>query len=104
MVSQADLLGVRPWTVREERILRELWARGVPARVIAEQLGRSESAIRYRRWMLQLRSRHRPWTPEERAAVNDWQSLKEIAQKIHRTPMAVKNMRRQLKQREGIEE
>lgn len=38
--------GVRPWTNREIRLLRELALRGDSICAIAEQLRRSESAIR----------------------------------------------------------
>lgn len=55
------------WTAAEDRLLRNLYPQGVPVRVIAERVGRSQDAVTERRRTLGLtaRPRSRPWTAAE---------------------------------------
>jgi hypothetical protein len=46
------------WTEGEDRLCSELWLKGVVARKIAEQLGRTPSAVRSRSQHLNLPQRH----------------------------------------------
>jgi hypothetical protein len=46
------------WTQEEDELCSELWLKGVIARLIAEQLGRTPSAVRSRSQHLNLPQRH----------------------------------------------
>jgi hypothetical protein len=53
------IAGSQPdWTPEEDAILRDLWDRGIPIKLIAPQIGRTPGAVRKRRDKLVLKRRH----------------------------------------------
>lgn len=55
------------WTAAENSVLRALYADGIPVRLIAARLGRSEAAVSERRRAVGMPARRlgRPWSPRE---------------------------------------
>lgn len=63
----------RPWSSEDDRVLRDAWDDGIPARTVAEQLGRTPDAVRQRAYRLGLKSNYLvvasgPQTPHGTAA------------------------------------
>ena len=90
------------WRPAEDRVLRALYPQGVPIRVIAQQLGRSEDAVSERRRTLDLpaRPRQRPWSAREdqllRAASTAGLPAAALASRLDRPAEQVRRRRRAL--------
>src|SRR5690349_10480220 len=90
------------WSEHEDRILRRLYADGVPHRAIAEAVGRSEDAVSERRRTLGMpaRSRSRPWSPLEDELLRGGTAMglpaAALATRLGRPPEEVRRRRRAL--------
>ncbi len=90
------------WTAAEDRLLRTLYAQGVPLRAISQRIGRSEHAVAERRRTLRIdaRARSRPWTSREdqlvRAGAAVGLPATVLATRLRRTPDQVRRRRHAL--------
>ncbi len=90
------------WIPEKDRLLHRLYAEGVPIRMIARQVGRSEDAVSERRRTLGLaaRPRSRPWTAAEDEFVRGGTAIDlpatVIATSLRRSPEEVRRRRRTL--------
>ena len=89
-----------PWTPEEDECLRQLAAKGLSDRSIAEALGRSSiTTLQRRRTALGIHRRaERTWTPERLAKLKQCEGLsnRKAAQRIGVDTMTVHNKRREL--------
>jgi hypothetical protein len=92
----------RRWSTTEDQILSSLYPQGVPIRVLARQLERSEDAVSERRRALGLpaRPRSRPWTEREddlvRASAAAGVPAAALASRLGRDAEQVRRRRRAL--------
>ncbi len=90
------------WIPEEDRHLLRLYAAGVPIRMIARQVGRSEDAVSERRRTLGLaaRLRTRPWTADEDEFVRGGAAIDlpatVIGARLHRSSEEIRRRRRTL--------
>lgn len=90
------------WTAPQDRVLRRLYAQGVPVRAIAEQVGRSPDAVSERRRALGIapRPRSQPWSVAEdellRAATALGMPASAVAERLRRPEDQVSRRRRAL--------
>jgi len=88
----------RHWTEAEDDALRQLTKEGIPDRYIARRLGREESAVLTRKYLIGIRGRgaYRKWRADDikrlREMMGRGMSYKSMAAALGRGYNSVKNM------------